>query len=913
MLPPQATSWEKQANEILAERLECQGVFEKHQLNLSEFDKSEFYKRHKAADDRSFYARITHDLDKTHPVKPLVAKEDAINLLTSAMQDNAAALDDVDILDDAAECGENDKVSRRLAVFDAEQDDNESVNGIDDDEDEPQSVVEACSWKGFRISADMFAQLQDHQREGLMMLIDRADKNAGTLLAHAPGLGKTLTTLCFLSCLKFYRKSCRSIVVCDKSLLLQWEAQVDKFNSFLHLQVFTVDDSAKLFLLHSQWKRSNGGVLLIGTDLFRAQFETENTTKRKEAATSKRSREKASTSRPKCEIQIDADTAVVVDEAHKFLQTGNSELYKIVSNHLATNLRVLLTGTPLQHSLSKYYNMVKLIAPDLLPATNLLFDEKYARKITKGITKGATQDDKHDSNLTMHILVKDLEDAVAYKMADAVLKDMLPPKVEFLITHPLDKGAGDYADWTGSGMDKREKVHTGTRDTKTIIFKCLLYRFALTDRSIVFSSRVATLKHMMEACQGNARHCALLTGETTNIYDRNAIVYEFCETPGSVLFLSTELGACGLDLSAANRVIILDVSWNPMVEEQAVARAYRVGQEKNVYVYRLCAAGTVEEQAYKLGIAKRRLASTIDGESNVSCAYVDADLIIGSLDLDADKRKFRRVVEDYKHLEGHAKAEVDRVPKVLLEDMKACKIKINWSVHDVNVIIKDQRNEAVWIMNQYKNELNRQLAVDDAMRELDWRSSKIDTLYDNATELVTPTPIAFLNGPFLDGLSYPCVNFTYPSVSYRIEEDEDEDEVNDERNMPHAKLIYKHDDENAEIYGVFAPSPAICLANGIDFELYRLKLKPNKMDPTEYNEKDWKRMEITLSELVTGVDDHTECAIKMTDILDTDGIYLFATGSWVYKIRLVDANGNISLFSPPSAIVEIKECEDTRD
>lgn len=910
----QAKKWAMEAKDIMAERTELQGIFEKNKLSLADFDAQEFHmhKKSKLTDDeRGFYERVTRVLDKTHPVRQPLTQEE-LKKLVASMKDDSEALEDVDILDASAECGENDKVATtRLATFEAEDDDKESVNGIEDEDDEPQSFIEAHEHKGFRIPGDMFAQLQDHQRDGLFLMCERAADDSGTLLAHAPGLGKTLTTLCFLSCLKFKYKTARSIVVCDKVLLLQWEAQVSKFNSFLHLQTFTVDDSSKLSFLHSQWKRSHGGVLIINTELFRAQQVGD----KPDESGSKRAREKARIAQPKCKLDITAKTAVVVDEAHKFLQTGHSDFYKVISK-LPTKLRILLTGTPMQHSLSKYYNMVKLIAPDLMPPTNLEFVNMYAKKIEDGAHADADLDQQHDADLTMHILVKDLEEAVAYKMVGEVLKDALPPKIEFIITHPLDDDADPYADWTGSGMDKREMVHVHSRDTKTIVFMSLMCKFDESECCIVFSSRLATLKHMKEAYETTGRPCGLLTGEVTNIYDRNAIIYEFSETPGSVLFLSTDLGACGLDLSVASRVIILDVSWNPLVEEQAVARAYRLGQRNSVFVYRLLAGDTAESRAYTLGIEKRRLASTIDGESTVARAYTDADLIIGSLTKDktlkeSEDRKYIRHNKDLKALEIFDDEEKDRMDdlmKTLVEDYKMDEEVVHWAVHDVNVTINGQHDNTKWICNQYENELNRQISlgnvprllVDDDDNEFTVWS---DTVYDADGNLLPPSALACVS---TEVKKDPCVNFYYPSGEYVPEEDEDREELEDERNEPYRKLTEMAYDGNSWIFGIFAPSPTVCLENGVSFELYRLELEKfedsEKLD--EYDDYAWDKMNVDSGVLKAAA--RTNCAIRMSDIINEDGLFLFADGLWVYKIRLVDRNGKVSGFSPPSAVVKIE-------
>jgi SNF2 family DNA or RNA helicase len=100
-----------------------------------------------------------------------------------------------------------------------------------------------------------------------------------------------------------------------------------------------------------------------------------------------------------------------------------------------------------------------------------------------------------------------------------------------------------------------------------------------------------------------------LDGQTS---DRQAVVAEFQNNPDKRLFLiSLKAGGTGLNLTAADYVFLLDPWWNPAVEAQAVDRAYRIGQTRPVFAYRLLTVGTVEEKVEKLQIAKRRLAETI--------------------------------------------------------------------------------------------------------------------------------------------------------------------------------------------------------------------------------------------------------------------------------------------------------------
>jgi SNF2 family DNA or RNA helicase len=105
-----------------------------------------------------------------------------------------------------------------------------------------------------------------------------------------------------------------------------------------------------------------------------------------------------------------------------------------------------------------------------------------------------------------------------------------------------------------------------------------------------------------------------LDGKTT---DRQAHVERFQNDPECRLFLvSLKAGGLGLNLTAADYVFVLDPWWNPAVEAQAVDRAHRIGQERQVFAYRLIARDTVEEKVLQLQETKRNLADAILGASN---------------------------------------------------------------------------------------------------------------------------------------------------------------------------------------------------------------------------------------------------------------------------------------------------------
>jgi SNF2 family DNA or RNA helicase len=117
---------------------------------------------------------------------------------------------------------------------------------------------------------------------------------------------------------------------------------------------------------------------------------------------------------------------------------------------------------------------------------------------------------------------------------------------------------------------------------------------------------------------------SVLTGETS---DRKGAIETFQGGATDVFLVSLKAGGVGLNLTAADTVIIFDPWWNPAVEQQAIDRTHRIGQDKAVFVYRLVAAGTVEEKMDELKARKRALADSLfDRDGRISSALTEDDV-----------------------------------------------------------------------------------------------------------------------------------------------------------------------------------------------------------------------------------------------------------------------------------------------
>jgi SNF2 family DNA or RNA helicase len=131
---------------------------------------------------------------------------------------------------------------------------------------------------------------------------------------------------------------------------------------------------------------------------------------------------------------------------------------------------------------------------------------------------------------------------------------------------------------------------------------------------LVFFSFVKHLDLVKQKLEEDRIRYTRLTGESTN---REKIIKAFQDNPSCKIFLiSLKAGGIGLNLTAADYVFILDPWWNPASEEQAINRAHRIGQDKNVFVYRFISENSIEEKIQYLQEKKTKLAETFVRSNN---------------------------------------------------------------------------------------------------------------------------------------------------------------------------------------------------------------------------------------------------------------------------------------------------------
>lgn len=483
---------------------------------------------------------------------------------------------------------ENDIQADRLAMYTAANDANEM--------DEAIFVYESGAvWRGgFRVEPELQAALHPHQQEGLIFMLDNLARGNGTILAHAMGLGKTATVLAALHV--YSRRRMRCIVTCPKGMVQPWMDEVDKWRAYIDIGAYPVTSLDAIKRDIRPWKRS-GGLFILSHDLLRMWL----------------------TDGPMPDEVDTEQLVVVVDEAHLLLKSAATQMYKAI-DALRTNRLILMTGTAMQNNLTEFYTMINLCAPGLLGASIVAFNKVYGIPIQDGMMKDSTEAQQRLSERTVWMLRKRCEELVMHCRSAELLHKTLEKKLEFRVLHP-GNSSGVHDDLPI--LQQRHHVAVDNRDGKTEVTLGLIDSIQsspASDSIVVFSPYTDTLKHISQLRPGS-----VYTGETCAA-KREEYMKKFREVPGSILYVSTKAGGVGINLTTGNRVIIVDASWNPADDQQAISRCFRLGQDKPVYVYRLIANNTLELCLYDRQVQKSGMAANILDAKDMLRNYFKSEL-----------------------------------------------------------------------------------------------------------------------------------------------------------------------------------------------------------------------------------------------------------------------------------------------
>ena len=324
---------------------------------------------------------------------------------------------------------------------------------------------------------------------------------------------------------------------------------------------------------------------------------------------------------------------VILDES-QVIKNPASMVFKTVIR-LKSDYKLVLTGTPVENSLTDLWTQLNFVNPGLLGSLSF-FRREFAKPIEKNgdddkelrlrkiikpfllrrtkemvardlpdvteqtvfcdMTEEQAKLYEEEKSIVRNSILKNIETAGKEKSAIIVLQGLM--KLRQLSNHPVMA----YEDYKfGSG-----KFETVLHNMESVVSE--------GHKILVFSSFVKHLDLYAEVFRKNRTRFSILTGSSIN---REKIVNEFQLEPDNKIFLiSLKAGGVGLNLTAADYVFILDPWWNPAAELQALSRAHRIGQDKSVFVYRYISSDSIEEKIVRLQEKKSKLADTFIHSNN---------------------------------------------------------------------------------------------------------------------------------------------------------------------------------------------------------------------------------------------------------------------------------------------------------
>ncbi|KAL8967271.1 MAG: hypothetical protein Q9197_005520 [Variospora fuerteventurae] len=503
--------------------------------------------------------------------------------------------------------------------------------------------------EGYRVPGDIYPSLFNYQKTGVQWLWELYSQQVGGIVGDEMGLGKTIQVISFLAGLHYSKKITRPIiVVAPATVMKQW---VNEFHtwwppfrvSILHTSGSGMIDVGR----ESRWEED----LLSQTPSARAK----PTTKNQKAA--KRIVDRVISDghvlvttytgvQTYAELLIPTDWEyAVLDEGHK-IRNPNTAI-TIYCKELRTSNRIILSGTPMQNNLIELWSLFDFVFPMRL-GTLVNFRSQFEIPIRQGGYANA-------SNLQVQTAMKcaeTLKDTISPYLLQRFKIDVasdLPKKTEQVLFCKLTRPQREaYEGFLASddlksimngkrqvlyGVDILRKIcnHPDLQDHRNLSGK-VGYHYGAGSKS----GKMQVVKALLELWkdQGHktllfAQHRIMLDilekfirsmhgfnyrrmDGNTAIYTRQGMVDEFNSNPDAHVFLlTTKVGGLGINLTGADRVIIYDPDWNPSTDVQARERAWRLGQKREVMIYRLMTAGTIEEKIYHRQLFKQFLTNKI--------------------------------------------------------------------------------------------------------------------------------------------------------------------------------------------------------------------------------------------------------------------------------------------------------------
>ncbi|MDC0932825.1 DEAD/DEAH box helicase, partial [Arcobacteraceae bacterium] len=452
-------------------------------------------------------------------------------------------------------------------------------------------------------SACVTAVLRDYQQDGINWLNFLFEFKFGGILADDMGLGKTIQTLTHLSTLKEKGKLTKpSLIIMPTSLIANWKNEIKKFTPNLSVLSLHGQDRAKNFE-----QISNYDILLTTYPLI---------------------------VRDKEKFASYYFLYIILDEAQK-IKNPKTKMTQAVKE-LKSEHRLALSGTPIENHLGELWSIFDFLMPNFLDTLSF-FKNYYQIPIEKenDFSKQQLLNERikpfmirRTKELVAHELPAKTEiikytqfEAKQSKLYESIRVTMEKKVREAIVEKGIGSSHITILDallklrqvCCDPSLVKIEEALKVQESAKLELFLDLIDELLSEGRKIlVFSQFTSMLKIIEEKIIEKEISYTKLTGSTIN---REQVIEKFTNGNADMFLISLKAGGVGLNLTAADTVIHYDPWWNPAVENQATDRAYRIGQKKAVFVYKLIVENSIEQKILELQEKKKVLQDGIFDEN----------------------------------------------------------------------------------------------------------------------------------------------------------------------------------------------------------------------------------------------------------------------------------------------------------
>ncbi|XP_054687255.1 DNA excision repair protein ERCC-6 isoform X1 [Grus americana] len=493
--------------------------------------------------------------------------------------------------------------------------------------------------EGFKVPGFLFKKLFKYQQTGVRWLWELHCQQAGGILGDEMGLGKTIQIIAFLAGLSYSKIRTRgsnyryqglgpTVIVCPATVMHQW---VKEFHTWwppfrvavLHETGSYTDKKVKLI----REIASCHGILITSYSYIRLMQDN---------------------------IHSYDWHYVILDEGHK-IRNPNAAV-TLACKQFRTPHRIILSGSPMQNNLKELWSLFDFVFPGKL-GTLPVFMEQFSVPITMGGYANASPVQVKTAYKCACVLRDTINPYLLRRMkADVKMNLSLPDKNEQVLFCRLTDEQrqvyqnfinskevyqilnGDMQIFSGlvalrkicnhpdlfSGgprilkgvpdaeVEEADQLGYWKRSGKMIVVESLLKIWHKQGHRVLFFTQSRQMLQILEVFVRDRNYSYLRMDGTTTIASRQPLVTRYNEDKSIFIFLlTTRVGGIGVNLTGADRVIIYDPDWNPSTDTQARERAWRIGQKKQVTVYRLLTAGTIEEKIYHRQIFKQFLTNRV--------------------------------------------------------------------------------------------------------------------------------------------------------------------------------------------------------------------------------------------------------------------------------------------------------------